>query len=183
MPYFTQTPHSFLPLPTIKDAYRKFEIKITFRPDSADGEQQGTGPGWPGRGPRGSPSPALWEGTSAAAPRPQAPSGALPPASAPLHSSSVMSQPPRGPLPPAPQCPALLSRLPSRLLLAPRRLSPGPPLSLVPRGSLLPGQASFSTRVSVCLASCRRKLSGAWSEFLSVCQRLSAGPLFRAPIL
>uniref|UniRef100_G1TN89 Basement membrane-specific heparan sulfate proteoglycan core protein n=1 Tax=Oryctolagus cuniculus TaxID=9986 RepID=G1TN89_RABIT len=37
VPYFTQTPYSFLPLPTIKDAYRKFEIKITFRPDSADG--------------------------------------------------------------------------------------------------------------------------------------------------
>ncbi|VFV24759.1 basement membrane-specific heparan [Lynx pardinus] len=37
VPYFTQTPHSFLPLPTIKDAYRKFEIKITFRPDSSDG--------------------------------------------------------------------------------------------------------------------------------------------------
>uniref|UniRef100_G1NWX9 Heparan sulfate proteoglycan 2 n=1 Tax=Myotis lucifugus TaxID=59463 RepID=G1NWX9_MYOLU len=37
VPYFTQTPHSFLPLPAIKDAYRKFEIKITFRPDSADG--------------------------------------------------------------------------------------------------------------------------------------------------
>ncbi|KAM5269990.1 basement membrane-specific heparan sulfate proteoglycan core protein isoform 4-T4 [Hipposideros larvatus] len=37
VPYFTQTPHSFLPLPTIKDAYRKFEIQITFRPDSADG--------------------------------------------------------------------------------------------------------------------------------------------------
>lgn len=40
MPYFTQTPHSFLPLPTIKDAYRKFEIKITFRPDSADGKPE-----------------------------------------------------------------------------------------------------------------------------------------------
>ncbi|XP_046324592.1 basement membrane-specific heparan sulfate proteoglycan core protein isoform X2 [Marmota monax] len=37
VPYFTQTPHSFLPLPTIKDAYRKFEVKVTFRPDSADG--------------------------------------------------------------------------------------------------------------------------------------------------
>ncbi|XP_048206408.1 basement membrane-specific heparan sulfate proteoglycan core protein isoform X4 [Perognathus longimembris pacificus] len=37
VPYFTQTPHSFLPLPTIKDAYKKFEIKIIFRPDSADG--------------------------------------------------------------------------------------------------------------------------------------------------
>uniref|UniRef100_A0A4X2M3Y0 Basement membrane-specific heparan sulfate proteoglycan core protein n=1 Tax=Vombatus ursinus TaxID=29139 RepID=A0A4X2M3Y0_VOMUR len=37
VPYFTQTPHSFLPLPTIKDAYRKFEIRINFRPDAADG--------------------------------------------------------------------------------------------------------------------------------------------------
>uniref|UniRef100_H0W6G2 Basement membrane-specific heparan sulfate proteoglycan core protein n=1 Tax=Cavia porcellus TaxID=10141 RepID=H0W6G2_CAVPO len=51
VPYFTQTPHSFLPLPTIKDAYRKFEIKITFRPDSADGmllyNGQKRGPGSP----------------------------------------------------------------------------------------------------------------------------------------
>lgn len=45
IPYFTQTPYSFLPLPTIKDAYRKFEIKITFRPDSADGEQASRGTG------------------------------------------------------------------------------------------------------------------------------------------
>lgn len=45
VPYFTQTPYSFLPLPTIKDAYRKFEIKITFRPDSADGEQAPHGSG------------------------------------------------------------------------------------------------------------------------------------------
>ncbi|XP_064381762.1 basement membrane-specific heparan sulfate proteoglycan core protein isoform X6 [Dromaius novaehollandiae] len=37
VPYFTQTPRSFLPLPTIKDAYKKFEIQITFRPDVADG--------------------------------------------------------------------------------------------------------------------------------------------------
>lgn len=50
MPYFTQTPYSFLPLPTIKDAYRKFEIKITFRPDSADGEQEGSFAGWTGLG-------------------------------------------------------------------------------------------------------------------------------------
>ena len=50
MPYFTQTPHSFLPLPTIKDAYRKFEIKITFRPDSADGEQERGCFGGPGAG-------------------------------------------------------------------------------------------------------------------------------------
>ncbi|XP_014817217.1 PREDICTED: basement membrane-specific heparan sulfate proteoglycan core protein-like, partial [Calidris pugnax] len=37
VPYFGQTPRSFLPLPTIKDAYKKFEILITFRPDAADG--------------------------------------------------------------------------------------------------------------------------------------------------
>uniref|UniRef100_A0A8V0YXA0 Basement membrane-specific heparan sulfate proteoglycan core protein n=1 Tax=Gallus gallus TaxID=9031 RepID=A0A8V0YXA0_CHICK len=37
VPYFTQTPRSFLPLPTIKDAYKTFEIQITFRPDAADG--------------------------------------------------------------------------------------------------------------------------------------------------
>ncbi|XP_060061512.1 basement membrane-specific heparan sulfate proteoglycan core protein isoform X2 [Erinaceus europaeus] len=46
VPYFTQTPHSFLPLPTIKDAYRKFEIKITFRPDSADGMLLYNGQKW-----------------------------------------------------------------------------------------------------------------------------------------
>lgn len=53
VPYFTQTPYSFLPLPTIKDAYRKFEIKITFRPDSADGERPPRGFGrltWSGVG-------------------------------------------------------------------------------------------------------------------------------------
>ncbi|XP_019367559.1 PREDICTED: basement membrane-specific heparan sulfate proteoglycan core protein, partial [Gavialis gangeticus] len=37
VPYFTQSPQSYLPLPTIKDAYKKFEIQITFRPDIADG--------------------------------------------------------------------------------------------------------------------------------------------------
>ncbi|KYO27917.1 basement membrane-specific heparan sulfate proteoglycan core protein [Alligator mississippiensis] len=37
VPYFTQSPQSYLPLPTIKDAYKKFEIQITFRPDTADG--------------------------------------------------------------------------------------------------------------------------------------------------
>ncbi|KAM9217540.1 LOW QUALITY PROTEIN: basement membrane-specific heparan sulfate proteoglycan core protein [Leptosomus discolor] len=37
VPYFGQTPRSFLPLPTIKDAYKSFEILITFRPDAADG--------------------------------------------------------------------------------------------------------------------------------------------------
>ncbi|NWI94623.1 PGBM protein, partial [Pitta sordida] len=36
VPYFGQSPHSFLPLPTIKDAYKRFEILITFRPDAAD---------------------------------------------------------------------------------------------------------------------------------------------------
>ncbi|XP_066058873.1 basement membrane-specific heparan sulfate proteoglycan core protein isoform X2 [Chamaea fasciata] len=37
IPYFGQSPLSFLPLPTIKDAYKRFEILITFRPDAADG--------------------------------------------------------------------------------------------------------------------------------------------------
>uniref|UniRef100_A0A8C3T706 Heparan sulfate proteoglycan 2 n=1 Tax=Chelydra serpentina TaxID=8475 RepID=A0A8C3T706_CHESE len=37
VPYFTQNPPTFLALPTIKDAYKKFEIQITFRPESADG--------------------------------------------------------------------------------------------------------------------------------------------------
>ncbi|NXG48971.1 PGBM protein, partial [Psilopogon haemacephalus] len=37
VPYFGQTPQSFLPLPTIRDAYKSFQILITFRPDAADG--------------------------------------------------------------------------------------------------------------------------------------------------
>uniref|UniRef100_A0A4W3GQQ4 Heparan sulfate proteoglycan 2 n=1 Tax=Callorhinchus milii TaxID=7868 RepID=A0A4W3GQQ4_CALMI len=37
VPYFTQDPVSYIALPTIKDAYHKFEIRITFRPDAADG--------------------------------------------------------------------------------------------------------------------------------------------------
>ncbi|XP_027764587.1 basement membrane-specific heparan sulfate proteoglycan core protein, partial [Empidonax traillii] len=37
VPYFGQSPRSFLPLPTIKDAYKRFEILISFRPDAADG--------------------------------------------------------------------------------------------------------------------------------------------------
>ncbi|XP_017695325.1 PREDICTED: basement membrane-specific heparan sulfate proteoglycan core protein, partial [Lepidothrix coronata] len=37
VPYFGQSPQSFLPLPTIKDAYKRFEILISFRPDAADG--------------------------------------------------------------------------------------------------------------------------------------------------
>ncbi|XP_064423963.1 basement membrane-specific heparan sulfate proteoglycan core protein isoform X2 [Latimeria chalumnae] len=36
VPYFTQNPQSYLTLPTIKDAYKMFEIKITFRPDTPD---------------------------------------------------------------------------------------------------------------------------------------------------
>lgn len=47
VPYFTQTPRSFLPLPTIKDAYKMFEIQITFRPDAADGERCGGPPALP----------------------------------------------------------------------------------------------------------------------------------------
>ncbi|KAG7477685.1 hypothetical protein MATL_G00072180 [Megalops atlanticus] len=37
VPYFTQTPLSYLTLPTIKNAYKAFTIKITFRPDNVDG--------------------------------------------------------------------------------------------------------------------------------------------------
>ncbi|KAJ8360629.1 hypothetical protein SKAU_G00171540 [Synaphobranchus kaupii] len=37
VPYFTQTPLSYLALPTIKNSYRAFNIKITFRPDTTDG--------------------------------------------------------------------------------------------------------------------------------------------------
>ncbi|XP_031421932.1 basement membrane-specific heparan sulfate proteoglycan core protein isoform X9 [Clupea harengus] len=37
MPHFTQEPLSYLTLPTIKNAYKSFSIKITFRPDNVDG--------------------------------------------------------------------------------------------------------------------------------------------------
>ncbi|XP_067302205.1 basement membrane-specific heparan sulfate proteoglycan core protein isoform X7 [Pseudorasbora parva] len=37
MPQFTQEPLSYLTLPTIKNSYKAFSIKITFRPDNADG--------------------------------------------------------------------------------------------------------------------------------------------------
>nr|XP_046254096.1 basement membrane-specific heparan sulfate proteoglycan core protein isoform X4 [Scatophagus argus] len=37
MPYFAQEPLSYLTLPTIKNAYKSFSIKINFRPDSVDG--------------------------------------------------------------------------------------------------------------------------------------------------
>eukprot|EP00079_Xenopus_tropicalis_P037485 XP_017951256.1 PREDICTED: basement membrane-specific heparan sulfate proteoglycan core protein [Xenopus tropicalis] len=37
VPYFTGQPQSYLSLPSIKDAHKKLEIKITFRPDTADG--------------------------------------------------------------------------------------------------------------------------------------------------
>ncbi|XP_047424502.1 basement membrane-specific heparan sulfate proteoglycan core protein isoform X3 [Mugil cephalus] len=37
MPYFTQEPLSYLTLPTIKNAYKAFSIKISFRPDNVDG--------------------------------------------------------------------------------------------------------------------------------------------------
>nr|XP_033778769.1 basement membrane-specific heparan sulfate proteoglycan core protein isoform X4 [Geotrypetes seraphini] len=36
IPYFTDSLQSFLKLPTIKDAYNTLEIRITFRPDTAD---------------------------------------------------------------------------------------------------------------------------------------------------
>ncbi|XP_051280131.1 basement membrane-specific heparan sulfate proteoglycan core protein isoform X11 [Dicentrarchus labrax] len=37
MPYFAQQPSSYLTLPTIKNAYKAFSIKINFRPDNGDG--------------------------------------------------------------------------------------------------------------------------------------------------
>ncbi|XP_055079317.1 basement membrane-specific heparan sulfate proteoglycan core protein isoform X9 [Periophthalmus magnuspinnatus] len=37
MPYFAQEPVSYLTLPTIKNAYKSFSIKINFRPDNVDG--------------------------------------------------------------------------------------------------------------------------------------------------
>ncbi|XP_068097693.1 basement membrane-specific heparan sulfate proteoglycan core protein isoform X5 [Hyperolius riggenbachi] len=37
VPFFTGRPQSYLTLPSMKDAHKKFEIKITFRPDTADG--------------------------------------------------------------------------------------------------------------------------------------------------
>ncbi|XP_072282815.1 basement membrane-specific heparan sulfate proteoglycan core protein, partial [Pyxicephalus adspersus] len=36
VPYFTGRHQSYLTLPSIKDAHKKFDIKITFRPDAAD---------------------------------------------------------------------------------------------------------------------------------------------------
>lgn len=38
MPYFAQEPLSYLTLPTIRNAYKTFSIKVTFRPDNVDGE-------------------------------------------------------------------------------------------------------------------------------------------------
>lgn len=38
MPYFSQEPLSYLKLPTIKNSYKAFKIKITFRPDNVDGK-------------------------------------------------------------------------------------------------------------------------------------------------
>ncbi|KAG9482678.1 hypothetical protein GDO78_011370 [Eleutherodactylus coqui] len=37
VPYFSGNPQSYLALPSLKDAHKKFEVKITFRPDNADG--------------------------------------------------------------------------------------------------------------------------------------------------
>ncbi|XP_029013106.1 basement membrane-specific heparan sulfate proteoglycan core protein isoform X4 [Betta splendens] len=37
MPYFAQEPVSYLTLPTIKNAYKAFSLKINFRPDNVDG--------------------------------------------------------------------------------------------------------------------------------------------------
>lgn len=39
VPYFAQAPLSYIVLPTLPDAYLKFEIEISFKPESADGEE------------------------------------------------------------------------------------------------------------------------------------------------
>uniref|UniRef100_A0AAR2IJ36 Heparan sulfate proteoglycan 2 n=1 Tax=Pygocentrus nattereri TaxID=42514 RepID=A0AAR2IJ36_PYGNA len=38
MPYFSQEPLSYLTLPTIKNSYKAFNVKIIFRPDNVDGK-------------------------------------------------------------------------------------------------------------------------------------------------
>lgn len=40
MPYFAQEPLSYLTLPTIRNAYKAFSIKVDFRPDNVDGERR-----------------------------------------------------------------------------------------------------------------------------------------------
>lgn len=40
MPYFAQEPLSYLTLPTIRNAYKTFSIKVNFRPDNVDGERR-----------------------------------------------------------------------------------------------------------------------------------------------
>lgn len=44
MPYFAQEPLSYLTLPTIRNAYKTFSIKVTFRPDNVDGEAPTSSP-------------------------------------------------------------------------------------------------------------------------------------------
>lgn len=44
MPYFAQEPLSYLTLPTIKNAYKAFSIKINFRPDNVDGKEASISP-------------------------------------------------------------------------------------------------------------------------------------------
>lgn len=43
MPYFAQEPVSYLTLPTIRNAYKSFSIKIDFRADNVDGEWSSAG--------------------------------------------------------------------------------------------------------------------------------------------
>jgi hypothetical protein len=38
VPYFAQAPTSFMTLPTLPDAYLEFNIEVSFKPESAHGE-------------------------------------------------------------------------------------------------------------------------------------------------
>jgi len=38
VPYFAQAPTSFMALPTLPDAYLQFNIEVSFKPESAHGE-------------------------------------------------------------------------------------------------------------------------------------------------
>ena len=37
VPYFTQAPISYMQMPTLPDAYQQFDIEISFKPESPDG--------------------------------------------------------------------------------------------------------------------------------------------------
>ena len=38
VPYFSQSPLSYMNFPKIKDAYTNFDIEISFKPENSDGK-------------------------------------------------------------------------------------------------------------------------------------------------